>query len=107
VSEEVGRKSLAPFKYAGITTLSDRLSDIGFEEVGVQKLSVVREIYDPETAIPKEILANPVGPEVSQAGPAVMRQIVDDVLSDLAHCIDGPKLIAPQVANLIAGKACN
>ncbi len=103
VSEEVGEKSLAPFQYAGMTSLPNRLSDIGFEGISVQKLSVVREIYDPETAIPKEILSNPVGPAVSQKGAAVMRRIVDEIMSELSHCIEGRKLSAPQEANLITG----
>jgi hypothetical protein len=87
VSEEVGQKSLAPFQYAGTATLPIRLTDIGFEDVDVRKLTIARRMLDPETAIPKEILGNPVGPAVSQRGEAVMQQIVSDVLSDLSYCI--------------------
>lgn len=103
VSEDVGEKSLAPFQYAGMASLPDRLSDIGLEGISVQKLSIIREIYDPETAIPKEILGNPVGHAVSQKGTAVIQRIVDEVMSDLSHCVDGGKLSAPQEANLITG----
>ena len=106
VSEDVGQKSLAPFQYAGMASLPDRLSEIGFEGMNVQKLSVVREIYDPVTAIPKEILSNPVGPAVTQKGDVVMQQIVDEVLRDLSHSIDGRTMRAPQEANLITGIAC-
>jgi SAM-dependent methyltransferase len=104
VSEEVGQKSLAPFQYAGTATLPIRLTDIGFEDVDVRKLTIARRMLDPETAIPKEILGNPVGPAVSQRGEAVMQQIVSDVLSDLSYCIEGSELVAPQEANLITGK---
>lgn len=104
VSEEVSQKSLAPFQYAGIATLPDRLSDIGFDDISVQKFSVVREIITPEAAIPKEILGNPVGPAVAEQGEAVMGQIVREIMDDLQHCFDGSKLVAPQEANLITGK---
>jgi SAM-dependent methyltransferase len=107
VGEEVGQKSLAPFQYAGTATLPTRLNEIGFEEIEVQTLTVVRRIRNPETAIPKEILGNPVGPSVSRKGAAAMQKIVCDVMDDLSHFIEGSDLVAPQEANLITGKASN
>lgn len=106
VSEEVGQKSLAPFQYAGMATLPDRLSDIGFDDINVQKIYVDRKIHTPETAIPKEILGNPVGPAVAKQGEVVMGQIVGEIMDDLTHCFDGEKLVVPQEANLITGKVC-
>lgn len=58
-----------------------------------RKLTIDRRLRDPEAAIPKEILGNPVGPAVLQRGEAVMQQIVSDVISDLSRYIDGSELV--------------
>lgn len=105
VSDAVGQQSLAPFAYAGLNALPARMSEIGFTDINIQSLTVPRELTDPGSAIPKEIMGNPVGPEVLGKGPEIMAKIVRDVLADMSLYQRGDKLVVPQSANLVVGRA--
>jgi SAM-dependent methyltransferase len=104
VSEAIGQQSLAPFVYAGLNTLPARMTKIGFADVNIHSLTVPRELMDPASAIPKEIMGNPVGPAVLAKGPDIMAKIVRDVMADTADAQRGGKLVAPQSANLIVAR---
>jgi SAM-dependent methyltransferase len=106
VSEESGQQSLAPFVYAGIETLPARMSAVGFANISIQSLTVPRELRDPASAIPNEIMGNPVGPAVLGKGSAVMAKIVRDVMADMSHYQQGDKLVVPQSANLVMAEIC-
>jgi SAM-dependent methyltransferase len=103
VSDEVGKRSLAPFSYDGGDQLGNRLVSLGFADVSTNEISVNRIIADPKTAIPKEILANPVGALVAERGEAVMKRIVADVTAEMAYFRDGSALVVPQHSYLVQG----
>ena len=104
VSDAIGQQSLAPFVYAGLNALPARMSEIGFADINIQSLTVPRERTDPGSAIPKEIMGNPVGPEVLGKGPEIMAKIVRDVLADMSNYQRGDKLVVPQSANLVVAR---
>lgn len=107
VSDEIGQRSLAPFTYAGFQSLPDRVSQAGFGDIAVQTLTVVREVSEPESNIPKEIMGNPVGPSVAERGPEIMSQIVRDVMEGMTDYQDGDKLAVPQQASLMTATVCS
>lgn len=104
VSDETGQQSLAPFSYAGMDALPARMSQIGFSDINMQVLTVLRELVEPASAIPKEIMGNPVGPSVLEKGPEVMTNIVRDVMADMSVYRQGNKLVVPQSANLVSAR---
>ena len=105
VSQEDAELSLAPFAYGGFDGLPALLGAGGFADVRVRDLSVERLIRDPETAIPREIMSNPVGPAVAARGEDVMTSIVDEVLAGCADMRRGTDLVAPQTARLVTARA--
>jgi SAM-dependent methyltransferase len=104
VSEAVGQQSLAPFAFAGLDALPARMSAIGFADVKIQSLTVPRELTDPGSAIPKEIIGNPVGPAVLAKGPEAMAKIVSDVMADMVDYQRGNRIVVPQLANLVLAR---
>lgn len=96
VDEATAARSLAPFSYPGSDTLEARLSALGFTRFSRQELTVDRVVANPEIAIPKEILGNPVGPSVQAKGDEVMRCIVDEVIQALSDFRRGADLVVPQ-----------
>ena len=104
VSEETGRRSLAPFAFDGIDRLASAMAEFGCTDIAVSELSVDRHIAEAETAIPREILANPVGPAVEARGDTVMRQIVADTLRDLSDYRSGTGLVVPQRSYLLQAR---
>jgi len=105
VSEAIGQQSLAPFVYAGLNQLPARMSEIGFADISIQQLIVPRELADTGSAIPKEIMGNPVGPAVLSKGPEIMGKIVRDVMADMSEYQRGDKLVVPQSANLVMARS--
>ena len=101
VDEEVGSRSLAPFAYGRAAELADTMSDLGFINVSARVLTVNRILADPETAIPKEIMGNPIGPAVAERGEAVMRAVVTDTIAALTTYRRGSGLVIPQHTHLI------
>lgn len=102
VSAEIGQRSLAPFGYDG-GNLSDRLAATGFAHISTTQVSVDRIINEPPVAIPKEILANPVGPAVAEMGASVMGAIVEDVTAAMKGFRRGAGIVVPQHAYLVQG----
>ncbi|MBY8977535.1 methyltransferase domain-containing protein [Rhodobacteraceae bacterium NNCM2] len=105
VGEAVAEQSLAPFAFRAEETVPGLLSDSGFGEVSVQALSIDRIIGDPETAIPKEIFGNPVGPKVKEKGEEVLGRIVADIIRDCARFEVKGALVVPQKAHLFTATA--
>jgi len=105
VSAEDATRSLAPFTYAGMTTLPERLRSCGFAEVRLCDLTVDRVIHDPTANIPLEIIGNPVGPAVTAHGGKVMASIVSEVLAGCSDLLHGPDLISPQTARCFTAVA--
>jgi ubiquinone/menaquinone biosynthesis C-methylase UbiE len=105
VSPEVAARSLAPFSYPGLTSIPSLLEASGFSKVQQSELTVDRIIQNPDEAIPREILGNPVGPAVAACGEKVMADIVADVLAACADLRQGSNLIAPQTARLFVAVA--
>jgi len=64
-------------------------------------LAVNRILADPETAIPKEIMGNPIGPAVAERGEAVMRAVVTDTTAALLAYRRGSGFVIPQQSHLI------
>jgi ubiquinone/menaquinone biosynthesis C-methylase UbiE len=107
VNDEVAERSLAPFNSPGADALSSLVSGQGFIDVSSRVLTVERVLSDPEKAIPKEILGNPVGPAVLERGDAVMRLIVEEVIEALSGYRRGSKFVFPTHTHLIQAKAVN
>jgi SAM-dependent methyltransferase len=105
VGEEIGTRSLAPFTYDGAGRLGTVLADLGFTDVTARDIIVDRVVDDPETALPKEIMANPVGTAVAEHGDAVMHRIVADTIGALSAYRQASGFVIPQRAHLIAAKA--
>ena len=103
VNNEIGQRSLAPFAYKDGDKLADKMKSLGFEKTSTNTITVDRVIADPASEIPKEILANPIGPSVSRQGDAVMHMIVDSVLAEMGDFRRGSGLVVPQYALLIQG----
>ena len=68
-------------------------------------LSVDRIIQVPKTDIPKEIMANPVGSAVKEAGGAVMATVVAEITAKCEEYRVGSSLVIPQRANLLCAYA--
>jgi hypothetical protein len=100
VSPEDAVRSLAPFSYPGLNSISSLLEASGFSNVQQSELTVDRIIQNPDEAIPREILGNPVGPAVAARGEKTMSDIVANVLAACADLRKGSDLIAPQTARL-------
>jgi SAM-dependent methyltransferase len=105
VSPKVGEQSLAPFAYDGSGRLPEILKKAGFVDVSIQTISVDRIIETPETSIPKEIMANPVGPAVKSAGDGVMKAVVAEIMAECGRFERGSTLVIPQKANLFCAHA--
>ncbi len=69
--------------------------------MSIQPVSIDRIIEDPETAIPKEIFGNPVGPKVKEKGEGTLGQIVKEIIADCATFQVEGTLILPQRSHLI------
>lgn len=104
VSDEIGTRSLAPFAYDGSQRLPKVMSEVGLMEVSSELLTVDRVIPDAAAAIPREILANPVGATVERFGPEVMERIVADTLDSLSEFRRDDGLVVPQSAHLFQGR---
>lgn len=104
VNDEVAERSLAPFASPGADALGSLVSEQGFGNVSAQVLAVERVLGDPENAIPKEIMGNPVGPAVLERGDAVMRRIVDEVIEALSGYRRGSHFVFPTHTHLIQAK---
>lgn len=104
VNDEVAERSLAPFNHNGGDVLDSVLSKLGFIDVSAQILTVDRVLSDPESAIPKEIMGNPIGPTVAECGDAVMARIVDEVIEALTDYRRGPRFVFPTRTHLIQAK---
>jgi ubiquinone/menaquinone biosynthesis C-methylase UbiE len=104
-TEELAKKSLAPFGFPGHATLVPMMEAAGFEVETNDNISVNRSLGEPHTAIPKEILGNPIGPAVEALGEATMDAIVRDTIAGLDAYRVGPGLVVPQVARLIIARA--
>ena len=105
ISKDIADQSLAPFQYAGIKSLPDRMRRLGYAKIEISEISINREIHNPETGIAKEILGNPIGTAVSERGEAVMQAIVEQVIKDLSKYVDGETLSTPQMTHLITAVA--
>lgn len=101
VSDAVAEQSLAPFSLQAAEALPPLLADAGFQDVSIQPVSIDRIIDDPETAIPKEIFGNPVGPKVKEKGEGTLGQIVKEIIADCATFEVEGTLIVPQRSHLI------
>ncbi len=101
VNEEVASRSLAPFSYGRATELADTMSNLGFTDLSAQVIAVNRKLADPETAIPKEIMGNPIGPIVAERGEAVMQRIVADTIGALTTYRRDSGFVIPQHTHLI------
>ena len=104
VSGEVAERSLAPFASPGADVLGSLVSERGFGDVTAQVLVVERVLGDPENAIPKEIMGNPVGPAVLERGEAVMGRIVTEVMEALSDYRRGGHFVFPTRTHLIQAK---
>jgi hypothetical protein len=82
------------------------LKKAGFGDVSIQSITVDRVVEAPEMSIPKEIMANPVGPTVKLAGSAVMETIVAEIIEECEQYRRGESLVIPQQANLFCAHAC-
>lgn len=101
VSDEVAERSLAPFAFDDVDAVISICKALGCVDVFADQITVDRVIDNPDVAIPKEILANPVGPAVQAAGDAAMREIVKDTIGALSAFRRGSGLIVPQHAHLV------
>lgn len=101
IDDETGLRSLAPFTYGRTMSLKSSMSDLGFSNLSDRVIAVDRIIVDPETALPKEIMANPVGPAVAERGDAVMNAIVTDTIAALTAYRQGSGFAIPQHTHLI------
>ncbi len=104
VSDAVAERSLAPFASPGADALGSLVSEQGFGDVSTQVLVVERVLRDPENAIPKEIMGNPVGPAVLERGDAVMGRIVAEVIEALSDYRVGTHFVFPTRTHLIQAK---
>lgn len=104
VSPETGERSLAPFRYDGLGRLVESLRRMGCSEVSTGTVTVDRRLDDPETALPKEIMGNPVGPAVEARGREVMDAVVAETIGALSAYRNGLGLIVPQRSHLIRAR---
>lgn len=104
VNDGIGKRSLSPFTYGRADELVETISNLGFIEVSIREIAVNRTLNDPESAIPKEILGNPIGPAVAERGEAVMRAVVTDTIANLTAYRRGSDLVIPQHTHLIQAK---
>jgi SAM-dependent methyltransferase len=100
VDDAVAEKSLAPFSYSDHAALPGRLVVAGFAAAAARDVTVSRRIVAPETAIRKEIMGNPIGPDVAAGGDEVIEAVVRDTLAAVAAYRVGDELIVPQTAIL-------
>ena len=101
VSDEVGDRSLAPFAFDDVDAVTTICRELGCVDILTTQIAVDRVIDNPYVAIPKEILANPVGPAVQAAGDAAMREIAQDTIGALSAFRHGSGLMVPQHAHLV------
>lgn len=104
VGADIGLRSLSPFLYGQAAAIGSVLSDQGFTDISEHVISLNRVIADPETALPKEIMASPVGPVVAEGGEAIMRTIVTDTVAALTTYRRGTGFVVPQHTRLIEAK---
>lgn len=104
IGEEIGTRSLAPFTYDGAGRLGTVLADLGFKDVTARDITVNRVVDDPESALPREIMANPVGAAVVEHGEAVMHRIVAETIGALTAYRQASGFVVPQRAHLIEAK---
>jgi len=104
VNDEVAERSLAPFDHNGGDGLGSVLSKLGFIDVSAQILTVERVLSDPESAISKEIMGNPIGPAVAEYGDAVMERIVGEVIEALTDYRRGAQFVFPTRTHLVQAK---
>ena len=105
VSEEVGERSLAPFRYSRASAIGSMLTELGYSDVSEQIVSVERVLADPELSIPKEIMASPIGPAVAERGEAIMQSVAADTISTLSSYRRGTALVVPQQSYLFQAMA--
>lgn len=100
ISEEVALQSLAPFSFGEIGSLTEDMQRVGFREITSQLITVDRTIGS-ESAIEREIMANPVGSQVADRGNQVMANIVAEVSEALSNYRQGSGFVVPQQTRLI------
>lgn len=105
VSPEVGKKYLAPFSYKNTDNLTEMLASAGFGEVTRKTLTVDRTMRNSAVSIPDEILGHPAGPQVQEAGEAVIQAVAREVTEACAKYQVGSDMIVPQRAHLFVATA--
>jgi len=101
VSIEACEKALAPFSYPGADRVPELLEQLGFKNVTIETVSIERVIMDAEHGIREDILGSPLGPMVDTMRPAVMEEVIRDILFACAGCLQNGNLVVPQHSTLI------
>ena len=103
VSIEAGRKALAPFSY-NAELLKPVLSDIGFVDFSVEKLTVNRIVKASKEAITDELMSLPIASLIKNKGQKILDKIVDEVMEDLVDYISDTNIVTPQETRLIQAR---
>ena len=100
VSDEIAEKSKAPYAYNG-EVLLPIMSNIGFKNVSIEKLTINRTIQATESTIRDEIMVLPIAPSVKEKGDDVLQKIIQETMDGLSIYRRGTDFIVLQHAHLI------
>ena len=103
VSKEAGRKALAPFSY-NAELLEPILSDIGFLDISIEKLSVNRIVKASNDRITDELMSLPVASLIKNKGQKILEKIVNAVIEDMGDYISDTNIVTPQETRLIQAR---
>ena len=103
VSKEAGRKALAPFSY-NAELLEPILSDIGFLDISIEKLSVNRIVKASNDRITDELMSLPVASLIKNKGQKILEKIVNAVIEDMGDYISDTNILTPQETRLIQAR---
>lgn len=103
VGDDVAEKAKAPFAYNG-ESLLPIISDIGFVDVSIEKLTINRTIQATESAIRDEVMGLPIASSVKAKGEDVLQKIVHETLDGLSSFLQSNEFVVPQHTHLIQAK---
>lgn len=101
---EIATRSLAPFGWAGLAALTDRLAAAGLEAPERARLKLDRVLKADAGTVADELRGNPAGALLASRDAELIGRIAAATLGDLAPYLHGDRFVIPQETHLLVSR---
>jgi len=93
---DAAERSLAPFSFGDADLIASLLAGAGFQDIGVETMTIDRVLGPAQQSIPLEIDGSPIAPDVAAAGDSAKVHVITDTEAALAPYRRGDGFVIPQ-----------